>query len=71
TNKMKEWDTAASYCIITEAGGKMTDMNGGHLVYNKADVIHHDGILATNGVIHDIILSEFKKNLINADEPEM
>ncbi|RNJ80070.1 MAG: 3'(2'),5'-bisphosphate nucleotidase CysQ [Nitrosopumilus sp. B06] len=61
TNKMKEWDTAASYCIITEAGGKMTDMNGGHLVYNKADVIHHDGILATNGVIHDIILSEFKK----------
>ena len=28
TNKMKEWDTAASYCIISEAGGKMTDMAG-------------------------------------------
>ena len=22
TNKMKEWDSAASYCIISEAGGK-------------------------------------------------
>ena len=22
TNKMKEWDSAASYCIISEAGAK-------------------------------------------------
>ena len=24
TNKMKEWDSSASYCIVTEAGGRMT-----------------------------------------------
>ena len=32
TNKMKEWDSAASYCIVTEAGGKMTDMLGNEIV---------------------------------------
>ena len=35
TNKMKEWDSAASYCIISEAGGKMTDMLGNDITYNN------------------------------------
>ena len=35
---MKEWDSAASYCIISEAGGKMTDMLGNDLTYNNKDV---------------------------------
>ena len=61
TNKMKEWDTAASYCIITEAGGKMTDMLGNNLTYNNRDVCHLNGILVTNGIIHQKILDEFKK----------
>jgi 3'(2'), 5'-bisphosphate nucleotidase len=61
TNKMKEWDTAASYCIISEAGGKMTDMLGNALTYNNKDVYHQNGILVTNGLIHDKIIKEFKK----------
>ena len=61
TNKMKEWDTAASYCIITEAGGKMTDMLGNEITYNNKNVYHQNGILVTNGLIHDKILEEFKK----------
>ncbi|MDB4850171.1 3'(2'),5'-bisphosphate nucleotidase CysQ [Nitrosopumilus sp.] len=61
TNKMKEWDTAASYCIISEAGGKMTDMLGNELTYNNKNVYHENGILVTNGLIHDRILQEFKK----------
>ena len=61
TNKMKEWDTAASYCLITEAGGKMTDMLGNELTYNNKNVHHQNGILVTNGLIHDKILEEFKK----------
>ena len=61
TNKMKEWDTAASYCIISEAGGKMTDMVGNELTYNNKDVYHKNGILVTNGLIHDKIIEEFKK----------
>ena len=61
TNKMKEWDSAASYCIISEAGGKMTDMMGGDLTYNNKVVNHQNGILVTNGLIHNKILEEFKK----------
>ena len=61
TNKMKEWDTAASYCIVSEAGGKMTDMLGNELTYNNKNVYHQNGILVTNGLIHDKIVEEFKK----------
>ena len=61
TNKMKEWDSAASYCIISEAGGRMTDMLGHDISYNNKVVSHQNGILVTNGLIHDKIVDEFKK----------
>ena len=61
TDKMKEWDSAASYCIVHEAGGKMTDMLGNDISYNNKDVYHHNGILVTNGLLHDKIVKEFKK----------
>ncbi|MCJ8305599.1 MAG: 3'(2'),5'-bisphosphate nucleotidase CysQ [Nitrosopumilus sp.] len=61
TNKMKEWDSAASYCIISEAGGKMTDMLGNDITYNNKEVYHQNGILVTNGLIHEKIVEEFKK----------
>ena len=61
TNKMKEWDSAASYCIISEAGGKMTDMLGNDITYNNKEVYHKNGILVTNGLIHDKIVKKFKK----------
>jgi len=61
TNKIKEWDTAASYCIISEAGGRMTDMLGNELTYNNKNVYHENGILVTNGLIHDKVVQEFKK----------
>ena len=60
TNKMKEWDTAASYCIITEAGGKMTDMKGDDITYNNPDVRHLNGIMATNGLMHEGVVRDFK-----------
>jgi len=62
TNKMKEWDTCASYSIISEAGGKMTDMLGNDLSYNNRDVNHENGILVTNNLVHDRIITEFKKS---------
>lgn len=62
TNKMKEWDTCASYCIVSEAGGKMTDMLGNDLSYNQKNVNHLNGILVTNGLVHDIIVKEFQKS---------
>ena len=65
TNKIKQWDTCASYCLITEAGGKMTDMHGNDLKYNTEKLNHENGLLVSNGLIHDQvtnIYAEFLKN---------
>ena len=61
TNKMKQWDTAASHCIISEAGGKMTDISGNDLVYNTESVNHENGLLVTNGSIHEEVISKISK----------
>ena len=61
TDKMKEWDTCASHCIIGEAGGKMTDSLGNDLTYNKKIVNHQHGIIASNGMIHNEIIKNLKK----------
>ena len=61
TNKIKQWDTCASYCLITEAGGNMTDMFGNNLQYNTERLNHKNGLLVSNGLIHDKIVKEFKK----------
>ena len=61
TNKMKQWDTAASHCIISEAGGKMTDISGNDLVYNTESVNHENGLLVTNGIIHEEVVSKIFK----------
>jgi len=59
TDKIKQWDTAASNCIVTEAGGKMTDMLGQILNYNTETVNHKNGILVTNGIIHNQIIQKY------------
>ena len=33
-----EWDTAAAQCIVEEAGGRVTDLEGMRLRYNKPDL---------------------------------
>tara|TARA_Y100001936_G_C15899329_1_gene572392 strand:+ start:85 stop:906 length:822 start_codon:yes stop_codon:yes gene_type:complete len=61
TNKMKQWDTCASNCIISEAGGKMTDLFGNEFSYNTEEVHHENGILATNGSIHQDALDAISR----------
>ena len=39
----------------------MTDMLGNDLTYNKKHVYHKNGILVTNGLVHNKIIEEFKK----------
>jgi len=61
TNKMKQWDTCASNCIISEAGGKMTDISGKEMIYNTESVHHENGILVTNGLIHQDALDAISR----------
>lgn len=35
-----EWDTAAAQCVVEVAGGKVTDMHGAPLKYNKSDILN-------------------------------
>ena len=65
SDKIKQWDTCASHCLVTESGGKITDMLGNELIYNTKILNHKNGILITNGLIHDAILDiyrDFSKN---------
>lgn len=63
TDKIKQWDTCAAFCLITEANGKMTDMFGNELRYNTEIMNHQKGILVTNGKIHAKIIKRYKNFL--------
>jgi 3'(2'), 5'-bisphosphate nucleotidase len=53
----KEWDLCAPQALLEAAGGEMTDCWGNPLRYNKRDVRAHNGLVATNGRSHDLIVS--------------
>lgn len=48
-----EWDTCAPEIILQESGGRMTDVFNNALQYNTATPRHFQGIIASNGVLHE------------------
>ena len=50
-HKLQAWDSAAGALIVQEAGGKVTDFEGNHFSP------HQPRICATNGRIHDELLT--------------
>ena len=54
--RTKQWDTCAPQLILTEAGGRLTDLFGRPLNYNVPDVNNRNGLVASNGVAHDLII---------------
>ncbi len=52
----KEWDLCAPHALLAAAGGRMTDCWGNPLSYNKRDVRAHNGLVASNGVMHEEII---------------
>src|SRR6476469_2384311 len=55
--RTKQWDTCAPEVILTEAGGRITDLFGRPLRYNHADVQNRNGVIASNGVSHSQIVA--------------
>jgi myo-inositol-1(or 4)-monophosphatase len=51
---LNPWDTAAGVLIVEEAGGKVTRFDGSPFEMNSRET------LASNGLIHDILLREFE-----------
>jgi 3'(2'), 5'-bisphosphate nucleotidase len=52
----KLWDSCAPGVILAESGGRLTDVRGRPLDYRAAEVRHLDGLLASNGLIHDAVV---------------
>jgi 3'(2'), 5'-bisphosphate nucleotidase len=50
-----QWDTCASEVILHEAGGRMTDLLNTALRYNGREVRNLNGVIASNGTVHDRI----------------
>jgi len=50
------WDTCGPEAILREAGGRMTDISNALLRYDTAEICNLNGIVATNGVIHDRVV---------------
>ena len=48
----KPWDCAAAACVVTEAGGKFSSING-------EKTVHNGSIILTNGILHDDVLKFF------------
>ncbi|MEW5896331.1 MAG: inositol monophosphatase [Nanoarchaeota archaeon] len=55
---IQPWDVAAGALLIKEAGGKVTDFKGCPWNYKTADLVF------SNGIIHEQVLKEIKKNKI-------
>nr|P20464.1 RecName: Full=Uncharacterized 22 kDa protein in trpE 5'region [Leptospira biflexa]AAA88215.1 unknown protein [Leptospira biflexa serovar Patoc strain 'Patoc 1 (Paris)'] len=51
---VKHWDVSAISVILTEAGGKLTDLNGVHYYTGLPELV------ASNGVLHSEILNLLK-----------
>jgi 3'(2'), 5'-bisphosphate nucleotidase len=54
--RTKQWDTCAPQLILTEAGGRLTDLFGQPLNYNVPDVNNRNGLVASNGAAHALII---------------
>lgn len=55
---IQPWDVAAGACILLEAGGRLTDYQGGDDLWRSGRQV-----LATNGTLHDAIVREIQAAL--------
>lgn len=57
SGRLAEWDTCAPEVLIHEAGGRISDLEGNPLSYNRGpEVCHKKGVLASHGRFHDDLL---------------
>ena len=53
----KIWDHAAGWCVVTEAGGRVTDARGRPLDFSIGRTLRDNkGVVATNGFLHDRVI---------------
>jgi 3'(2'), 5'-bisphosphate nucleotidase len=55
--KTKAWDTCGPEAILVRAGGRLSDLHGGPIEYT-AELAHHRGLVASNGLVHDEVTAK-------------
>jgi 3'(2'), 5'-bisphosphate nucleotidase len=58
--RTKYWDTCGPHAILTEAGGRMTDIFGTDIRYDSKNVQNFNGIVASNGSSHDAVIERLR-----------
>lgn len=56
----KQWDTCGPEMILAEAGGRLTDLFGEPLRYNGLRIDNRNGVVATNGAAHEMVIENLK-----------
>jgi 3'(2'), 5'-bisphosphate nucleotidase len=57
---MNDWDLAAGHVLVTEAGGRVSTLDGRSLRYGESNPAHAGGLLATNGALHDAAIAAMR-----------
>lgn len=61
------WDHCAGTAIVEAAGGKVTDVDGSPLDYSTGKTLANQGIIVSNGAIHDRVITAVQKVLANGN----
>jgi 3'(2'), 5'-bisphosphate nucleotidase len=56
----KRWDACAIDALVTAAGGRVTDMRGAPIDYRGPGLANRNGLIVTNGLLHDAILARLR-----------
>ncbi|MEO0603931.1 MAG: 3'(2'),5'-bisphosphate nucleotidase [Myxococcota bacterium] len=63
----KVWDHAAGMRVITEAGGRVTDVDGKPLDFSRGRRLEDNrGVIVTNGTLHEPVLAAVARELPSA-----
>ena len=54
---VKRWDVCAPEAVLAAAGGRFTDIEGDPIEYRTSDLALDNGLVATNGALHDVVLA--------------
>jgi 3'(2'), 5'-bisphosphate nucleotidase len=58
----REWDLCAPEALLVGAGGRVSDLEGNPLRYNKENSANPGGVLASSGPCHDTLLCRIREH---------
>jgi 3'(2'), 5'-bisphosphate nucleotidase len=61
---MNDWDLAAGHILVTEAGGRVSNLAGEPRLYGREWPKQLGGLLATNGRLHDMAIQSLAETIL-------